>query len=127
MCKSLKLSKNKAKELRKGNSTHKSSKKLDVSVNKKKISDFYQSDEISRVNPSGGRALKILGALRYMNYPISNAYQIFKSYNPDDIVGLSSFFALRPKNVKTISKTPHNNCLCVYSLRSLLRRAFVRS
>ena len=49
-------------------------------------------------------------------YTLKEAHQLYMKEVEDDSekVGLSKFCELRPQNIKTFDKMPHNVCVCVY-------------
>lgn len=87
------------------------------------ISNFYESDEMSRMCPGmkdcinirkeDGTKEKVQKRLLLAN--ISEIYACFKTENPDVKIGFSTFALLRPKwCVPVGSAGSHNVCVCTY-------------
>lgn len=75
---------------------------------------FYQEDGISRMTANSKDMIKInqkAVPVRFMEMTVLNAFQEFDKRNPD-LVGRSTFYSLRPRNVKIVS--PHETCMCIY-------------
>lgn len=94
------------------------SKKLPESTVKKVI-DFFLNDEISRASPNGfeyvtikedGQKKKI--SVRHLIYTVKESHGMFCKENPEVKIGLSKFFEIKPINVLSFSKMPHNVCCC---------------
>ena len=49
-----------------------------------------------------------------MRFTYKEAYLIFRFENPKIIISLSSFYALRPGNIKALQNTPLLGCFCIY-------------
>lgn len=86
----------------------------------KKINEFYCSDEISRMSPNvkdfimmGNSEKKTKVQVRHLQLSIKETYEAFKILYPDETIGLSKFKELRPANVRSVTKTPHNVCCCL--------------
>jgi hypothetical protein len=79
------------------------------------VVQFYLQDGISRMSPNTKDVLKIKNALvpiRYLEMTIREALRHFYTDNPSIKIGKSSFYALRPRQVKISS--PHLTCMCHY-------------
>lgn len=85
----------------------------------KKVTEFYLNDEISRASPNGfesvtikenGQKKKI--SVRHLIYTVKESHGMFCKDNPELKLGLSKFFELKPINVLSFSKMPHNVCCC---------------
>ncbi|CAF1263346.1 unnamed protein product [Adineta ricciae] len=77
------------------------------------VVDFYREDGTSRTSFNFKDTIKINGqsvVLRFLEMTALDAYQIFNERHPRT-VARSTFNALRPRKVKTI--TPHETCLCI--------------
>ena len=85
-----------------------------TSVNVSKIQDFYKRGDISILSPKYREASQKKGASRHMRFSIREAYKIFRRENPDVQIGHTSFWKLRPGNMKPLRNTPLLGCLCVY-------------
>ena len=107
----------------------KNQKKLVHKVYKKKITqevifkieNFYEREDISRVEPSQKKVSKKWGPRKYMNFSVKDAYLTFRSENPEVQVSYSKFHMLRPKNVRVTGKTPLVSSLCPYCLNIRLK------
>ena len=85
-----------------------------------KVSEFYSSDDISWAAPGlrDGSIVKANGSKktviqkRYLTMNIMEAYQLFKTGNPEVQLGKSRFFDFRPKHVQVMANIPHNVCIC---------------
>ncbi len=74
---------------------------------------FYCEDGISRVSSNSKDTLKRNGqtiAVRFMEMTVLDAYRIFNERFPG-AVARSTFYALRPREVKIT--TPHETCMCI--------------
>lgn len=93
------------------------------------IVQFYLEDGISRVSSNTKDVLKIkneLVAVRYMEMTVGEALRKFYAEYPSIQVGKSSFFALRPRQVKLNS--PHETCMCqVHENMSLVLQVSVEN
>jgi len=79
------------------------------------VVQFYLQDGISRVSPNKKDVLKIKNesvVVRYLEMSIQEALQQFYKDNPTIKIGKSSFYSLRPRQVKISS--PHQTCMCQY-------------
>jgi hypothetical protein len=79
------------------------------------VVQFYLQDGISRVSPNKKDVLKIKNepvAVRFLEMSIQEALRKFYSDNPTIKIGKSSFYSLRPRQVKISS--PHLTCMCQY-------------
>ena len=77
------------------------------------VAEFFDRDEISRVNP-GSKTTTKHGPRREMQMYIGEAYELFIEKYKDIKISHSSFWLLKPKNVKNLSATQLITCLCVY-------------
>ena len=74
---------------------------------------FYCEDGISRVSSNSKDTMKINGqavAVRFMEMTVLDAYRVFNERFPGAVAS-STFYALRPREVKT--ETPHDTCMCI--------------
>lgn len=74
---------------------------------------FYREDGISRVSSNSKDTMKINGqavAVRFMEMTVLDAYRVFNERFPE-AVARSTFYALRPREVKIAS--PHDTCICI--------------
>lgn len=86
------------------------------------IKKFYHNDLVSRqlpgmkdyvsVRTGDGKKEKL--QKRILLYTVFEAYQLFKTENPDKKIGKSKFASLRPQNVVPVSDRDHNVCCCRY-------------
>jgi len=79
------------------------------------VVQFYLQDGISRASPNKKDVLKIkneLVAVRFLEMSIQEALRKFYSDNPTIKIGKSSFYSLRPRQVKI--SAPHQTCMCQY-------------
>jgi len=79
------------------------------------VVQFYLQDGISRVSPNKKDVLKIKNesvVVRYLEMSIREALRQFYNDNPRIKIGKSSFYSLRPRQVKISS--PHQTCMCQY-------------
>ncbi|CAF3300606.1 unnamed protein product [Rotaria sp. Silwood2] len=79
------------------------------------VKEFYLQDGISRASPRKKDIIhinKLPVSVRFMEITIREAYQAFILQNPAVNIGKSSFYALRPREVKCI--VPLDTCLCIY-------------
>ena len=79
------------------------------------IRDFYLSPSVSRVSPNKKDVITIDGEkcqVHVMNMTLKEAFDLFNLKHPGIKVGLSSFKALKPKQVKIVKETSHRSCLC---------------
>lgn len=75
---------------------------------------FYQEDGISRMTANSKEVIKINQRpvpVRFMEMTVLDAFREFNKRFPD-LVGRSTFYSLRPRNVKIFS--PHETCMCIY-------------
>lgn len=88
----------------------------------KKIESFYSSDEISYQTPGVSDVMVVKNAngkratlqKRYVCMTLKEAYQEYRKDHPKCVLGISSFFELRPKHILLVSDTPKNVCVCQY-------------
>jgi hypothetical protein len=79
------------------------------------VVQFYLQDGISRVSPNKKDVLKIKNepvAIRYLEMSIQEALRQFYKDNLTIKICKSSFYTLRPRQVKISS--PHETCMCQY-------------
>ncbi|CAF3101068.1 unnamed protein product, partial [Rotaria socialis] len=77
------------------------------------VVNFYREDGISRTSSNSKDTIKIKGqpvAVRFLEMSVLDAYHIFNERHPET-VARSTFNALRPREVKTV--TPHETCMCI--------------
>ena len=86
---------------------------------KEQVKEFYLSPNISREVPDKREAIKVkdkdkvlIVQRHYMSMAIQDAYEEYKRAYPDDKLGLTSFYKLRPKQVKKVAETNRRTCLC---------------
>lgn len=89
-----------------------------------KVHGFYRSDDISRACPGmrefvkkydeNGTVEKVQRRLVLMN--LREAFELFKSENPNDKIGFSKFASLRPPECVLAGSTHgvHTTCVCTY-------------
>jgi hypothetical protein len=85
----------------------------------RKVIDFYLDDEISRTSPNSKDSITVIIAgvkkkepVKHLMYPIKEVFGMFRDENPLVEISLSMFFKLRPLNVLSFTKFPHNICCC---------------
>ena len=79
---------------------------------KEKVSDFLCRPDIA-ITLGGMKSVTKKGhTMRYLQESVDRVYSKFKASNPSVSIGKSTFFKLRPKHVKTASKTPLSQSLC---------------
>lgn len=81
------------------------------------IKEFYMTDNVS-VQAAGKKDTVLfegeLIAKRFMIMTVGEAYELYKEDYPNEPVGKSVFFSMRPRHVKLVTKMPHNMCVCMY-------------
>lgn len=85
------------------------------------ITDFFLSNDISYQASGRKECMAVKDDLgrkqimqkRYMLFSLRECYSLFRSKLPEVVVGKSKFAALRPPNVVTYGKIPHEVCVCV--------------
>ena len=78
------------------------------------VIDFYREDGISRISSNSKDIIQINKnpiSLRFMEMTVLEAFHIFQERFPNT-VSRSSFYSLRPREVKITS--PHDTCICLY-------------
>ncbi|CAF4079006.1 unnamed protein product, partial [Rotaria sordida] len=81
----------------------------------KLVTEFYLQDGISRASPRKKDVIhinKVPVPVRFMEITGREAFQQFISQNPTTNIGKSSFYALRPRQIKF--NAPLDTCLCIY-------------
>ncbi|CAF4999376.1 unnamed protein product [Rotaria sp. Silwood1] len=81
----------------------------------KLVTEFYSQDGISRASPRKKDIIHINKApipVRFMEITGREAFQQFIIDNPSIVIGKSSFYALKPRQVKY--NVPLDTCLCIY-------------
>ena len=81
----------------------------------KLVIEFYLQDGVSRASSRKRDVIhtnKIPVPVRFMEITGREAFQKFVNENPSIVIGKSSFYALKPKQVKYNS--PLDTCLCIY-------------
>jgi len=84
------------------------------------VISYYSRDDISWAAPGmkdsqvvkGSSGEKDIKQKRYLTMNVMEAFQLFKSENPDANIGKSKFFELRPKHIQPMANIPHNVCIC---------------
>ena len=110
------LSRKKVKQMRthKVNSRKPREKKINPDIINK-LEFFYLGDDISTLNNAKkNRQSRKFGPSRYMRFTFKEAYKIFRFENPEIKISFSSFYALRPGNIKALQNTPLLGCFCIY-------------
>lgn len=77
------------------------------------VVQFYLQDGVSRISSNTKDVLKIKGELvpvRFMEMSIREAVRKFYEDNPTVNIGKSTFYSLRPRQVKITC--PHDTCMC---------------
>lgn len=94
------------------------SKKLPESTIKA-VKDFFLKDDMSRPSPNLNDVITVLEdgqkkkvSLKHLMYSVKEAHGMFMKEYPEFKVGLSKFFNLKPANVRSFTKMPHNVCVC---------------
>ena len=87
----------------------------------KKVKDFYEQDDISRMSPGKKDFVSVkesTGRVRHQKrlllLNISEAHQSFCEENTDIKIGLTKFGELRPPYVMPMTNRDHDVCLCRY-------------
>ncbi|XP_022107155.1 uncharacterized protein LOC110988172 [Acanthaster planci] len=70
---------------------------------------------------------KTLQKTRVLEMPIPNLYKQFKNDHPNEKVGKSTFYKLRPKYIKTVGSIKFRGCLCDYCENVKLKLKAVKS
>ena len=91
----------------------------------KKVTDYYQRDDISHQAPGRKDVVTIYDEngekqkvqVRHLTSSIIETYRLFRKDFENIEIGKSKFAELRPKHVLLSSKLPHNVCLCKYHER----------
>lgn len=85
----------------------------------KKVTDFYLSDDISRCSPNVKDFVSVQVqnqrqklSVKHLYYPIKEIHGMFQEKYPEEKIGIDKFFKLRPPNVLSTTKMPHNICCC---------------
>lgn len=106
---------------------------------KERVREFLLSPDISREVPAKSEAMKIKGAdgevqllaKHTMVFTIEEAFRQYKEIFPDDKIGLTSFRALAPPNLKKVAETSRRTCLCSSCCNVALKlealKKFIRS
>ena len=97
---------------------------------KERVKEFYLSPNISREVPDKHEAIKVnnkdkvlIVQRHYMSMEIQDACEEYKRAYSDDRLGLTSFYKLRPKQVKKAAETNRHTCLCQKCCSAALRAA----
>lgn len=86
-------------------------------ADREKARKFYLNDDISYQMPGRKDTKSVKGVqmqLKFMLMTVGECYQLFKTQNPEIKFGKSIFYQSRPENVRPISETPPNLCVCIY-------------
>lgn len=85
----------------------------------KKVQEFYQNDEISRASPNVKDSVSVFKnnqkqklSVKHLLYSVKEIYGMFREEFPSVKISLSKFFGLKPINVLSFAKIPHNICVC---------------
>lgn len=83
------------------------------------VKKFYLNDEISRSSPNASDVItvtvngqKIKIGVKHLLYSIKETHGMFMKEFPEMRIGLTKFSTLKPINVRSFSKMPHNVCVC---------------
>lgn len=77
------------------------------------VKAFYLSGEESRCLPNKRDVSKKTNRERFiLTMPIRDAYLAYRKKNPARKIGFTSFYKLKPKNLKKVSETNRRCCLC---------------
>jgi len=86
---------------------------------KDSVGSFFLSPEISREVQNKRETMKVkhegqklILQKHVMTMTLEEAYKEYKSRNPANKIGLTSFSKLKPVNVKKVSETSRRSCLC---------------
>ena len=84
-----------------------------------KVKGFFHCTEISRPSPNINDFVtviennqKIRLSVHHLLYTIKECHGMFAEENPETKISLSKFQKLRPTNVLSSTKIPHNVCVC---------------
>ena len=75
-----------------------------------KVLNFHKRGDISTVTAYKKRNTKKKGAARFMKFTFKESYKIFRFENPKIKISLSTFYALRPRNIVALQNTPLLGC-----------------
>ena len=81
----------------------------------KRVTDFYECDDVSRCMPGKREAKNVEGEkkqVRILNDYLANIHETFCLEEPTFKVSYSTFCKLRLKNIKVTSLLSRNTCLC---------------
>jgi len=83
--------------------------------NTRRIKEYYTRSDISRVMPQRRYATKDgPGFLLLMS--IKEVYQKYKKEYKSEVVSFSTFACIRPKNVRLLTSSHREYCMCVYCM-----------
>ena len=111
IAKKFKVGRKKSKELKRGQAKRKPSSKCITNI--QEIVEFYKQDDVSRIDANIGTTTKKWGPRRYMMMKLKDAHKKFQK-EKNTKLSFSKFAALKPINIRSYTKIPHEVCLCVY-------------
>lgn len=84
------------------------------------VKDFFLHDEISRPSPNVSDVITVKEncqkkkvSIKHMMYSVRETHGMFLKEYPQAKIGISKFFELKPENVRSFTKMPHNVCVCM--------------
>lgn len=89
------------------------------SETKRIVNEFYFDDEVSRTSPNVKDYITItennkkkMLSVKHLLYPMKELHGMLLQDNPQLKISLTAFMKLRPPNVLSFTKMPHNICCC---------------
>lgn len=89
------------------------------SETKELVTNFFLSNEISRISPNTSDVISVESegeivqlVKRHLLYSLKECFAIFRDEHREVNIGMTSFRDLKPNNVFSFTKLPHNVCVC---------------
>lgn len=83
------------------------------------VKEFFYSSAITRDSPNSSDFVTVIEnqqkkklSVKHLIYPMKECYGMFCQENPQMKISLSKFCKLRPPDVLSFTKIPHNICVC---------------
>ena len=77
-----------------------------------RITEFLNKPGVSTTLPTSKRIRRDLNERKVLDQPVRDLYKTFQTEYPTEVISLSTFDRLRPKNIETTKKQHWFRCLC---------------
>ena len=85
-----------------------------------RITEFLNKPGVSTTLPTSKRIRRDLNERKVLDQPVRDLYKTFQTEYPTEVISLSTFDRLRPKNIETTKKQHWFRCLCEVCTKLML-------